>query len=127
MLRNETMYPDPESFRPERFMESSGDPILDKKRNPKNYVFGFGRRQCPGLNLVDSSVWLLMASMLATLDIGKASDDYGNILEPEIVYENPIFRYVSSSRIFTTMFLLSFVTGYQTHSSAICVPEARRP
>ncbi|KAF9559108.1 cytochrome P450 [Agrocybe pediades] len=92
MLRNETMYPDPDNFLPERFMESTGDSILDKRRNPKNYVFGFGRRQCPGLNLVDSSVWLLMASMLATLDISKARDDYGNVVEPDVVYENPIFR-----------------------------------
>jgi len=93
MLRNETMYPDPESFRPERFLENVGlSPEMERKRNPKNYVFGFGRRQCPGVNLVDSSVWLLIASMLATLDISKAVDEHGNTVDPVVEYENPIFR-----------------------------------
>ncbi|KAF8154735.1 cytochrome P450 [Crassisporium funariophilum] len=91
MLRNETMYPDASAFKPERFMEPVS-PEMERKRNPKNYVFGFGRRQCPGLNLVDSSVWLLIASMLATLDISKAVDEHGNTVEPVLEFENPIFR-----------------------------------
>ncbi|PPQ90149.1 hypothetical protein CVT25_012460 [Psilocybe cyanescens] len=91
MMRNETMYPDPDSFIPERFMEKLS-PELEKKRNPKNFAFGFGRRQCPGMNLVDSSVWLLMASMLATLDVSKAVDGHGNTIEPIVQFDNPIFR-----------------------------------
>ncbi|KDR70208.1 hypothetical protein GALMADRAFT_255080 [Galerina marginata CBS 339.88] len=91
MLRNETMYPDPDAFRPERFLEEVS-PEMERRRNPVNYVFGFGRRQCPGMNLVDSSVWLLIASMLATLDISKAVDEHGKMVEPVVVYENPIFR-----------------------------------
>jgi hypothetical protein len=35
-----------------------------------------------------------MASMLATLDITKAVDEKGNVIEPEIQYDNSIFRYV---------------------------------
>ena len=42
MLRDEFLYPDASTFKPERFMEA--DP--DKKRlmDPRNYIFGFGRR-----------------------------------------------------------------------------------
>jgi hypothetical protein len=31
--------------------------------------------------------------MLATLNISKPVDDAGNVIEPEVVFENPIFRY----------------------------------
>lgn len=51
-------------------------------------------RQCPGENLIHSSIWLVMVSMLATLDISKAVDGQGNVVEPEIKFENPIFRCV---------------------------------
>jgi hypothetical protein len=53
-------------------------------------------RQCPGMHLVESSVWLLVASLLATLKISKAVDAHGNVVEPEVKYENPIFRYVAN-------------------------------
>ncbi|KAJ7127431.1 cytochrome P450 [Mycena crocata] len=45
ILHNEAMYPDPYSFKPERF-------LLDGKLNPDvrdpEAVFGFGRRYCDG-------------------------------------------------------------------------------
>jgi cytochrome P450 len=42
MLRDESIYPDASTFRPERFMEA--DPDKKKLMDPRNYVFGFGRR-----------------------------------------------------------------------------------
>jgi hypothetical protein len=44
---------------------------------------------------VESSVWLLMVSVIATLDIGKAIDDQGREIEPEVVYDDANFRCVS--------------------------------
>ena len=35
--------------------------------------------------------------MIATLDISKAVDDQGNTIEPEVQFENPIFRFVAPS------------------------------
>jgi len=32
--------------------------------------------------------------MLATLDISKAVDERNDVIEPEVKYENPIFRYI---------------------------------
>jgi len=64
--------------------------------NKESTTYNILLRQCPGLNLVDSSVWLLIASTLATLDISKAVDERGDVIEPEVKYENPIFRYVIS-------------------------------
>lgn len=33
--------------------------------------------------------------MLATLDISKAVDEHGNVIEPKVEFENPIFRYAA--------------------------------
>lgn len=91
MCRNEQLYPEPDTFKPERFLEKV-DAETKRKRDPRNFVFGFGRRQCPGNTLVDSSLWLLISSMIATLNISKPVDDAGNVVEPVVVFENPVFR-----------------------------------
>ena len=57
---------------------------LDKMRFPLKI--------CPGRHLVQSSAWILMASVLATMNISKAVDVNGKQIEPEIKYENSIFR-----------------------------------
>jgi cytochrome P450 len=42
MTRDEEVYPDPESFKPERFIKNGG---LNKAiRDPRDIIFGFGRR-----------------------------------------------------------------------------------
>ncbi|KAG5718859.1 O-methylsterigmatocystin oxidoreductase [Termitomyces sp. T112] len=91
ITRDERIYANPSAFIPERFLEKV-DPATERRRDPRSYVFGFGRRQCPGQNLVESSIWLLIASMVATLDIAKAVDASGNPVEPRVHFNNPIFR-----------------------------------
>lgn len=49
-------------------------------------------RRCPGMHLIESSLWIVMASMIATFDISKAVDEHGNMIEPEIVFDNAVFR-----------------------------------
>jgi len=91
IAHDERVFHDPHSFKPERFMEKV-DTETAKKREPRNYIFGFGRRLCPGLPLADSAVWHIMASILATMDVKKAIDAEGKPIEPEQVYNNSIFR-----------------------------------
>lgn len=43
LARDEKIYPNADEFRPERFMEPV-DAETARRRNPGNYVFGFGRR-----------------------------------------------------------------------------------
>ena len=45
------------------------------------------------MHLLDASLWIVMAYMVATLDISKARDQHGNVIEPEIVFDNAVFRY----------------------------------
>jgi len=80
MTRNEKVYPDPETFRPERFDKISS--ASDELSNPRNLVFGFGRRICPGQQFADANIWLAMANILAAFDIRKASDADGNEITP---------------------------------------------
>lgn len=49
-------------------------------------------RCCPGADLIESSVWLLIASMITTLDIKKAVDGDGNMIEPIVRYSISTFR-----------------------------------
>ncbi|KAJ7613351.1 cytochrome P450 [Mycena polygramma] len=92
ILRDEAIFPDASTFRPERFIDEK-DPLALDKMDPRNYVFGFGRRRCPGADLVESSIWLLLVTMVATLNITKPVDATGSVVEPTIDYgHNAKFR-----------------------------------
>jgi len=77
MMHDENVYPDPFSFRPERFLGSheklrSGFPYY-----PSAYVFGFGRRSCPGMHFAEASILIIMATVLATCEIIPCRDQDG--------------------------------------------------
>ncbi|KAG2356461.1 cytochrome P450 [Suillus spraguei] len=93
IMRDPELYQDPEVFEPGRWLARDAiDEEAGKERDPRAFIFGFGRRRCPGTHLVESSVWLLITSMLATLDIRKARDDKGVEIEPVVRFENAVFR-----------------------------------
>ncbi|KAM6490004.1 Cytochrome P450 [Amanita muscaria] len=75
--RNEDKYSNPDSFNPERFLNSDGT-IND---DTVSYAFGFGRRFCPGRYMADKVVWLMIVAVLATFNISKAHDDTGNEID----------------------------------------------
>ncbi|KAF8079096.1 cytochrome P450 [Lyophyllum atratum] len=70
MAHDESIYPEPDSFLPERFFDDKG------KLNNDDQVlaFGFGRRICPGRHMASATVWLTIATVLSTLNITKAKD-----------------------------------------------------
>ncbi|SJL16500.1 uncharacterized protein ARMOST_20026 [Armillaria ostoyae] len=76
MCHDPDFYPNPEVFDPTRFMGPS--PQLD----PRELIFGFGRRICPGRLLAEASVFLAMARLLAVFDVTKAIDENGVVQEP---------------------------------------------
>ncbi|KAJ7722332.1 cytochrome P450 [Mycena metata] len=87
ILHDEAMYPDPQAFKPERF-------LLDGKLNPNvrdpQAAFGFGRRICPGRFLAQASVFITVASILATFDITKYIGTNGQPVEPTYEYSSGI-------------------------------------
>ncbi|KAH7929012.1 cytochrome P450 [Leucogyrophana mollusca] len=80
MSRNEAKYPHASEFKPERFFTADGRLNDDTVR----YVFGFGRRLCPGLHLADATLWSAMASLLAVFNIMKPVDESGKEVDVEL-------------------------------------------
>ncbi|KAL1759268.1 cytochrome P450 [Schizophyllum commune] len=89
ILHDETVFPDPFAFRPERFLNE--DPALKSTGEYPNEVvqvaFGVGRRICPGMYLGDQAVFIAICSILFAFDIGKAKDEAGNPITPVVDYE----------------------------------------
>ncbi|KAI0076600.1 cytochrome P450 [Panus rudis PR-1116 ss-1] len=85
MLHDETVYPDPLTFNPDRYFDENG------KRDPNapepSVAFGFGRRICPGRHFAKSSFWINVATILAAFEISRAVDKDGNEIVPKEVYE----------------------------------------
>ncbi|KAG9090111.1 hypothetical protein FS749_000800 [Ceratobasidium sp. UAMH 11750] len=63
MLHDPALYPSPHAFLPQRHLGPNPAP------NPLRYVFGFGRRICPGVHLAADQPWLAMAGILSTFNI----------------------------------------------------------
>lgn len=91
MLRDEDLYPNADDFYPERFMAEADD-ALKKKRDPRNYVFGFGRRHCPGSHLIEESLWIVMATMIAVFDLSNPLNEKGKPIKPKVSFDNAVFR-----------------------------------
>jgi cytochrome P450 len=90
MLHDESQYPEPLKFNPDRF---ANDGVTKPQRDPRTLAFGFGRRICPGQHIAEASVFIQMATILSTLHISKAINDNGQVIEPEIAFTTAIVRY----------------------------------
>ncbi|EIN11184.1 cytochrome P450 [Punctularia strigosozonata HHB-11173 SS5] len=81
ILHDEELYPDPFSFHPERFMQTT-DAVHARLIDPETYVFGFGRRRCPGHNFAHASVWLAVACILACFEVAPIGDKEEDVPKP---------------------------------------------
>ncbi|KAG1737648.1 cytochrome P450 [Suillus lakei] len=73
MCHNEDKYANASEFNPERFLNPDGTLTDDTV----SFVWGFGRRICPGRHLAEASIWSAMVCMLA------AKDETGREIEIE--------------------------------------------
>ncbi|EIW84493.1 cytochrome P450 [Coniophora puteana RWD-64-598 SS2] len=78
MAQDKNKYPSPDTFDPSRFFDSDGQLTNDTCE----FVFGFGRRVCPGRHFAQASVWTAMAHILATFSILRDNDASGEPIEP---------------------------------------------
>ncbi|KAI0029082.1 cytochrome P450 [Vararia minispora EC-137] len=93
ILHDRVQYPEPDSFKPERYLSAEGrvvdDPLLD-------YAFGYGTRKCPGRHFADATLWLYIATVLTFFKICKATDENGREIpvdgrfEPRSVVHGPL-------------------------------------
>jgi len=71
------------TFNPDRFLDS---PIHKAERDPRDFIFGFGRRICPGRYIADNALFITIAQSLAVFSIEKLVEN-GKVVEPEIRFE----------------------------------------
>ncbi|KAL3594211.1 hypothetical protein FPOAC2_08516 [Fusarium poae] len=76
---DERVYKAPHDFNPDRY--SAGEPYPVGN-------FGFGRRICVGRFLADNSVWIMVATMLSTLNFCKKVAQDGRPIEPRVRFTN---------------------------------------
>ncbi|KAK0712099.1 cytochrome P450 [Lasiosphaeris hirsuta] len=82
ITRDEAVYPDAETFNPQRWL----DPGFPTFRAPLTQYpnlngfsqFGFGRRTCQGIPIVEQDLFLTMGGMAWAFDIRKQRDAAGN-------------------------------------------------
>ncbi|KAJ9134091.1 Cytochrome P450 [Pleurostoma richardsiae] len=81
MSRDTSVYKEPERFNPDRYTPKEeggdGEPFLVGP-------FGFGRRICVGRHLAQASVWIIVATMVATMDISRPTGPDGKPREQQI-------------------------------------------
>lgn len=96
ILHDEKAYTDPHSFNPERFLKDGQ--INPEVQDPEVACFGYGRRICPGRNMATESMWITIATTLATLTISKAKGPDGQPITPKGEYFEGFLWYVPCSQ-----------------------------
>ncbi|KAI1790108.1 cytochrome P450 [Ganoderma leucocontextum] len=89
--RDERVYPEPETFNPERFLKDGK--INSDVQDPNTFVFGYGRRICPGRHFAEASLFIMIASVLHTLTIDSAMDERGKPIAPEAKMSHGVISY----------------------------------
>ncbi|KAI0712483.1 cytochrome P450 [Earliella scabrosa] len=83
-MHDPKVYPEPDRFLPDRFIRDGKlDPSV---RDPRDFVFGFGRRICPGRHFAEAGLFINMAMILHVFDITPPMDENGKeiIIEPKL-------------------------------------------
>ncbi|KAL1755741.1 cytochrome P450 [Schizophyllum commune] len=87
MAHDELAYPEPYIYKPERFLTDDGK-LNPAVRDPASFVFGFGRRVCPGKHMALASIWMTIASTLRVYNIEKVKQPDGTTIEPKREYKS---------------------------------------
>ncbi|KAI0058838.1 cytochrome P450 [Artomyces pyxidatus] len=86
MLHDESVYPEPEVFNPDRFARGAGG--SEGAPDPARVAFGFGRRICPGRFFADDVVWLAVVNILHIFKLEKKIGSDRRVLEPDVKWSS---------------------------------------
>ncbi|KAL5514757.1 hypothetical protein ACEPAG_2073 [Sanghuangporus baumii] len=89
MLMDPKMYPEPNKFKPDRWLPPSGS---EQPLQSNKMAFGFGRRICPGRHFAEDSIFIQVASILAVFDIQMAVDTNDDPIVPKEEYISAFIR-----------------------------------
>ncbi|KAH9916572.1 cytochrome P450 [Epithele typhae] len=93
MSRDTEFWPEPEEFRPERHLVG----LKEKSAHgelPSGFVFGFGRRVCPGQAFADRALWLAVSNIIAAFDILPPLNEAGEEVVPPANFKPGLTRRV---------------------------------
>ncbi|EXJ65597.1 uncharacterized protein A1O5_11124 [Cladophialophora psammophila CBS 110553] len=107
--RNPNDFPDPDIYRPERFINRER-PYPNKKGHN---AFGWGRRQCSGQPLAEQGLFLTFARLLWAFDIRPGIDGNGNEIPVDI------FAYGESENMRPEPFRARFIPRSDRHREMV--------
>ncbi|CDO68741.1 hypothetical protein BN946_scf184989.g7 [Trametes cinnabarina] len=93
ILHDPEVFPEPDVFRPERFLGEDGKPRSDVL-DPGSVAFGFGRRICPGQHFAEDALFIAIASLLHVFDFSHALDEQGKPIPVEAKMTSGFLSYV---------------------------------
>lgn len=83
LSHDEVMYHEPTKFRPERYLAKATDVKRQDKDSriqpfgPERFIWGAGRRICPGIYIADNGLFIALAKILWAFEIRPALDERG--------------------------------------------------
>lgn len=81
------IYPEPEKFKPERFFHDTRTLYAGANGNVHNrdlFVFGWGRRICPGIYMAENELFNSITRVMARCTIEPDVDPQGNLVYPDL-------------------------------------------
>lgn len=89
MTHDEQVYSDPDTFNPDRFVSKdeggNGEPLPEGP-------FGFGRRVCPGQYLALAGVYIMITTLLATVDMRNPLGLDGKEIPPTVSFTDGLSK-----------------------------------
>ncbi|KAF8996457.1 cytochrome P450 [Cyathus striatus] len=80
-------YPEPDAFLPDRFLPGKSQP------DPREHVFGYGRRICPGRYFAEASLWLEIVFLLRWFKIVPYTNCNGETEMPTVDFTSGVMRH----------------------------------
>lgn len=86
LARDPKMYPDPETFRPERWLEQAWptykEPLTEYPRLMGAHHFGMGRRMCPGIELTEAELLVACGTIVSCFNLRPIKNAAGVEVPP---------------------------------------------